>query len=186
MGKRSTETYERVPKDLWPTIDPRAIYPIKELVGRYKSFYEPCVGGGDLVDLLSGHIEFVGGSDIDPGHRLFDKIDGTKLTYDDVRHAQILITNPPFTWSVCQPLLDSFISLLDTLVLLPADYLHNKRFAPYVGRASAIYSVGRLKWFRDDDPRLNGRKNTDPTDNFVWVYFERDWVTNPTVFYGRN
>jgi len=50
MSKRSD--FEKVPKDFYPTTDPRAIPEQMVKFLRGKTYAEPCYGEGDLEDLL--------------------------------------------------------------------------------------------------------------------------------------
>ncbi len=188
MSKR-TNYKNMAPKDLWPTIDPRAVTPLIPFVGG-KSYAEPCSGHGDLINLLKGVAICQWSSDIIPRSRVIYGIDAADLYKDDLRYCDCIITNPPFTWKLLQPLLEHLPTLKPTWLLLPADSMHTKRMGPYMKDAKSVVSIGRLKWFKDDDPRLWDeekqafKKNTDPTDNFVWMEFIRGW-DHGTRFYGR-
>lgn len=187
MGKRSD--YPRWhSKDFWGTLDERAINEafIKEVRG--KQYAEPCCGAGDLVDLLVEVAVCKWESDIEWRGAGREK-DALSITKDDLAGLDLIITNPPFTWEMLKPLLDHLPTLKPTWLLLPADSLHTKRMGPYMAKCEKVVSIGRLKWFRDNDPRLwdeNAqvfKKNTDPTDNFVWCLFT-DKQCN-TTFVGR-
>ena len=50
MGRRSNFK-DKQPRDYWPTVDPAAVTTLIPFI-KGKTFAEPCVGNGDLVDLL--------------------------------------------------------------------------------------------------------------------------------------
>ncbi len=124
MGKRSNENTVR-PKDFWPTVDPACIPPAmeKDLYGH--TYYEPCVGNGDLVEHLKkvGAI-CVGSSDVREieGVR---QLDALKLKDYHLNNPDYILTNPPFSWELLQPLLYYLPTLAPTWLLLPADFMHN-------------------------------------------------------------
>lgn len=89
---------------------------------------------------------------------------------------EAIVTNPPFTWKLLQPLLDHLPTLKPTWLLLPADVAHNKRMGKYMMGCSDIVSVGRLYWM---DNKIKG------VDNFAWFCFHQ-FVQPVTKFHGRN
>ena len=173
MGKRSDLTTEKPPKDYWPTLDPAVMVPefIKEVRG--KRYAEPCAGEGHLVDHLMDCSTCVWESDIrdtcGPG------IDALTLTKGDLHHATVIITNPPFSWPLLNPLLDYLPTILPSWFLLPADMMHNKRMGPYMKNCAKVISVGRLYWM---DNKVKG------VDNFAWYRF-LPYDVGCTEFVGR-
>jgi len=143
------------------------------------TFCEPCAGDGRLVDHLSKHIDAlcVFACDIEPQADWIIQKDGIDLTEDDVGLAEVIITNPPFTWSVLKPMLEHWINLRTTIVLLPADFMHNKRVAPLMKKCVAVKSIGRVKW-------IEGSKGAG-VENYVWMSFDKNH-NGPTTFYGRD
>ena len=143
---------------------------LKEVRG--KRFAEPCAGKGHLIDNLADGATCWWESDIrdtcGPG------IDATKLTKENLDHADVIITNPPYKWDALKPLLDHLPTLLPTWFLLPADMMHNKRMGPYMKKCAMVISVGRLYWM---DNKIKG------VDNFAWYLFVKDEVD--TRFVGR-
>lgn len=177
MSKRSD--FEKVPRDFYPTSDPKALPEafIKEVRG--KTYAEPCCGAGDLVDLLVDVATCKWESDIEyrGAGVVMDAHDVTKGMLDR-RGVDLIITNPPYTKGTLLPMIDHFISLKPTWLLLPADFMHNLYFGPYMKKCSKVISIGRLKW-------VKGSKYAS-TDNFCWYYWEEGGDKSvPTVFTGR-
>lgn len=176
MSKRSD--FEKVPRDFYPTIDPKAIPTKLVYFIRGKTYAEPCYGNGDLEDLLMDVAICNWRSDIRETVGSSKVMDALCLSKEDIARCDYILTNPPFSKGVLLPLIDHFVSLKPTWLLLPADYMHNVYFGPYMQRCSRVISVGRLKWFKDS-------KHTS-TDNFVWMFWKKDATTDTrTEFYGR-
>lgn len=176
MSKRSD--FDKVPKDFYPTTDPKAIPPKLVEFIRGKSYAEPCYGEGDLEDLLMDVATCRWRSDIRETVGSSKVMDAMYLSKEDTARCDYIITNPPFSRDVLLPLIDHFVSLKPTWLLLPADYMHNVYFGEYIAKCRRVISVGRLKWFKDS-------KHTS-TDNFAWYF----WVKGATAdtrtgFYGR-
>lgn len=176
MSKRSN--FEKVPRDWYPTTDPKAIPPKLVEFIRGKNYAEPCYGNGDLEDLLMDVATCKWRSDIRETVGSSKVMDALCLSKEDIARCQLIVTNPPFSRDVLLPLLDHFISIKPTWLLLPADYMHNQYFSDYMKRCSRVISVGRLKWFKDS-------KHTS-TDNFAWYFWPKGSTGEmETVFYGR-
>lgn len=175
MGKRSD--FQRVAKDFYPTTDPRAIPEvfIKEIRG--KTYAEPCCGMGDLVDLLADIAICRWESDIE--YRGAGKVwDAMCLSSHELEKCSLIVTNPPYAKQVLLPMIDHFISLKPTWLLLPSDLMHNQYFGSYMRKCSKVISVGRIKWFEDS-------KHTS-TDNFCWYFWPKGSLEDQqTVFIGR-
>lgn len=105
------------------------------------------------------------------------KADALNLNEEALEHCHYVITNPPFEWRVLQPLLDKWINLRPTVLLLPADFMHNQRFSNYLKMCEKVVSIGRVKW-------IEGSTMTS-VDNFAWYFFNKDFK-GPTAFYGRD
>ena len=164
MGKRDTGTiFEKKPRDLYPTIDPVAARTLAPYLGDYTAA-EPCYGNGDLVRTLAdeGYDRFVFTSDINPDSRASLILDGRSLTKDHLKKVGVIVTNPPYTWSILKDLMDTWLTLKPTWLLLPADYMHNKRMGPYMQNCHTILSIGRMYW---EDNKVKG------VDNYAWYGF---------------
>tara|TARA_B100000965_G_scaffold246415_1_gene206870 strand:- start:263 stop:763 length:501 start_codon:yes stop_codon:yes gene_type:complete len=164
MGKRSNG-FERKERDFYPTIDPSAIDPIAGFV-LYKNYYEPCVGDGQLINLLDELAVCTGSSDVEK--------DAARLVRKDLAGADLFITNPPYSWPILEPILFNLSALLPTLLLLPSDMMHNKRMSVHMKRCKTVWSVGRLYW---QENKIKGK------DNYCWYLFGDKSV--PTNFIGR-
>ena len=175
MGKYSD--FSRVEKDFYPTIDPNAI--VKPFWERIygKTYAEPCYGDGDLENQLMEVANCRWRSDIRETVGSSKVKDALALTRDDVGDCDLIITNPPYDRKTLLPIIEHFISLRPTWLLLPGDMMHNKYFSKYVDTASCIISVGRLYWQAN---QIRGK------NNFCWYYWPRYGVTEyPTEFIGR-
>jgi len=174
-----TSNYEKRPRDFYPTPE-KAVLPLKEHLPDGFTFCEPCAGDGVLVTHLEELFRAAcfAPFDLEPQQDWITQADTTNLSYDAVQHCDFIITNPPFTWSVLKPMLDSWIKLKPTVLLLPADFMHNLRFTPYLAYCHKIVSIGRIKW-------IEGSK-TSGVENYAWYFFwpEKEMIEN-TRFYGR-
>lgn len=174
MSKRSS--FEKIPKDFYPTTDPRAVEPLVKFI-RGKTYAEPCYGNGDLEDLLMDAATCKWRSDVRETVGSSKVMDALSLTKEQLSGIDLIVTNPPFTRSILMPILSHFITLKPTWLLLPADYMHNVYFGDAMRKCQKVVSVGRLKWIKDS-------KHTS-VDNFCW-YFWPQWATQEaTVFRGR-
>lgn len=176
MGKRSDK--ERIPHDFYATTDLKALAPEFTKNIRGKSYAEPCYGEGDLENLLRDFALCEWRSDIRTTTSGCYTLDASCLSKESIDRCDLIITNPPYTRNVLLPMIEKFISLKPTWLLLPADYMHNVYFGDYMSRCSKVVSIGRLKWFKDS-PHTS-------TDNYAWYYwkYKADTETE-TVFYGR-
>jgi len=174
MGRRSD--FPKVDKDFFPTTDPRAVEPLVRYI-RGNTYAEPCYGDGDLEDLLMDVATCKWRSDVRGTVESSKVMDAMSLTKSDLQGIDLIVTNPPFTRSVLMPMLDHFITLKPTWLLLPAGHMHNVYFGDAMRKCSKVVSIGRLKWFKDS--------KFSSTDDFCW-YFWPQWATHQeTVFRGR-
>lgn len=176
MSKRSN-TFERNPRDYYPTPF-EAILPLQGYLRQGFTFCEPCVGDGRLVDHLEKWFDAdcLFACDIEPQVKWAVTKDAKDLNSEEVEYCDVIITNPPFKWEVLAPLMTKWISLKPTILLLPADFMHNVRFAPFLAHCEDIISVGRIKW-------IEGSKNVG-TDNYAWYCFTPKGTLH-TNFIGR-
>lgn len=176
MSKRSE--FEKVPRDYYPTPE-EAFKPAAKHFQKDIVFCEPCAGDGRLA----AHVErWVEGSlcafmmDIEPKGPHILEGDSSLLNSEHIDNCDVIITNPPYTWSVLAPMMDRWIPMLPTALLLPADFMHNKRFQKYLRHCALIQSIGRVKWI--EDSKMSG------VDNYAWYFFTPEQV-GETIFRGR-
>ena len=174
MSKRSS--FPKIPKDFYATIDPKAGEKIVPHITGLK-YAEPFYGEGDLEDQLEAKATCVWRSDVREvkSTAQYAKVyDALELTADHLSEADCIISNPPYTWKVLQPLLDHLVDLKPCWFLLPMDMLSNKYMVPYgKGNLQKVVPVGRLYWFEN---KVRG------TDNYGWFLFEnRGTVADNTV-----
>jgi len=170
MGKRSD--FERVEKDYYPTIDPRAVAALLPHLPPKATFAEPCYGQGHLVPPLeaAGH-SCLWATDISDG------FDALNLTDSELIGCDFIITNPPWSRPLLHPLIVHFASLRPTWLLLDADWSHTKQAGPFLDRFGIrIVSVGRLIW--QEGTKMQGK------DNAAWYLFDAA-KAGPTEFVGR-
>lgn len=152
MGKRSN--FEKIDKDAYMTIDPRATQPlINYYSGSIISYYEPCYGKADLVCLLLPNFHCVGYSDIEKDART------TKYNTS----AEYFITNPPWSRKLLHPIIENLRTQIPTWLLFDADWMHTQQAIPYMEYCKTIISVGRVRWI--PNTKVDGK------DNCAWYLF---------------
>lgn len=148
MSKRN-QSFERVSRDYYPTIDPKAIPPnlLKHIRG--KTYAEPFYGEGDMEDLLMDVATCKWRSDIRETVGCSSVRDALTLTSSDLEGCDLVVSNPPYQKDVLLPLLDHLVSLKPTWLLLPSDLMFNGYMAPYMKQCERVVGVGRLFWFEN-------------------------------------
>lgn len=175
MGKRSS--FEKLPKDQYMTIDPRAVEALLPFLSKGTKFVEPCVGKYDLADALenAGH-RCVNASDVEAVLRPGDTLrDARGIDEEYCAGADQIITNPPWERSVLHEMIVKFLVLRPTWLLFDADWMHTKQSSEYMDYCSDIVSVGRLIWI--PGTKVQGK------DNCAWYRFDKN--TKRTIFHGR-
>ncbi len=180
IGKRSS--YELKPRDKYYT-PLEAVKPLASVLGDTQAmFCEPCAGDGRLIHHLEEvfpHSMCIFASDIEPDAWWILQLDANDLREGAVENCQYIITNPPYTYGILRPLMDKFISLRPTILLLPADYMHNLRMKPYMEKCVWVKSIGRVKW-------QEGSKGVG-MENSCWYMFDKNKpIDEPTSFYARD
>jgi hypothetical protein len=175
------ETYEPQPRDFWRTTDPNAFPPLFPYISG-STYFEPCWGAGDLERGLIGVAACVLRSDIAPQVEGVLQKNALDLTEDDVKGCDYGVSNPPFGWEMLQPLLEHLPTLRPTWLLLPADFMHNKRARPYMDRCSSLVSIGRMYFHKsgEDPSEVNYSRGTA---NNCWYLFH-DHNQSMTNFIG--
>jgi hypothetical protein len=164
MAKRG-EKFERSPRDLYETVDPRAVAALLPYVDRALPFVEPCAGAGALVDgLLAAGLVCWGALDIEPLRDGIAMLDARAVR---LNAGEQVITNPPFTRPLMHAIMWHCAAQVPSWFLVEADWLITQQAGEILRKHGAeVVAVGRLRWFREGDPRDKGN---DPMDNFVWV-----------------
>lgn len=181
MGKRSD--FERVEKDFYRTIDPRAVAALLPHLDPQTHFCEPCAGAGDLVKQLNyaGH-RCAEAWDIEPQGTVENLIiqwrDAT--TYNDTI-GECFITNPPWTRAILHAMIENFMSAeKPAWLLFDSDWAFTKQSKPYMNAfCTDIVAVGRLIWI--PGTKVSGK------DNCSWYRFSpyKAIEDNFTKFHGR-
>lgn len=149
----------------------RAAQPIFPFLKGIRTFVEPCCADGRLIR----HIESAGplciySGDIQTGtDALTDKVLARTIT-------DAIITNPPYTWQILEPMIVRFSEIAPTWLLLEADFMHNVASAPYIPMCSDVVSIGRVRWF--EDTKHEGKTN------YAWYRFHAQHSRGP-VFHPR-
>lgn len=169
MGRRSN--FVRIPKDLYRTIDPRAVPPVLPfiLAEGIRSFVEPCYGYGDLVGpFLRAGIDCLARYDIQTNStRKIDPVrirDGRELTFADLNGADAIISNPPWSRPLLHALIARWARMAPTWLLFDAGWKHT-------GQARALMEAYCTDFV--PTPRLRWIPGTDDTatDDAGWYRF---------------
>lgn len=164
MSKRG-EAFERSPRDLYETVDPRAVAALLPYVDKSMPFVEPCAGAGALTDqLLAAGMACAGELDIQPLRPHIAMLDARAVR---LNAGEQVITNPPFTRKLMHEIMLHCARQVPSWFLVEADWLFTQQATPILTKHGAqAVAIGRLKWFREDDPR---QKGNDPMDNMAWL-----------------
>ena len=165
-------TFEPQPRDLWRTTDPNAFPPLIPYI-QGKVYAEPCYGAGDLEEGIGAYAVCDWRSDIKPQSGKALQKNAIFLTKRDVEHCDYIVSNPPFSFAMLQPLLDHLPTLKPTWLLLPSDMAHNKRMRGYMDRCSLVLSVGRL-FFHKGGEDASEVKYSRGTANNCWYLFHSE------------
>jgi len=177
MSKLGKTEYPRSKNEFYPT-PISALEPLILHLEQSITYCEPCAGANDLVKnlaILRPDINCSISFDIDPRDNNIIKKSATDIEKSEIDNIDYFITNPPFKWEMFDPITTHLISLKPTWLLIPSDFMHNKRMGPYMKKCSKVVSVGRVKWFSDS--------KATSTDNFCWYLFQNELAE--TRFYGR-
>lgn len=174
MGKRSD--FEREKLDYYPT-PMEAVIPLLPHLRAKSKFCEPCAGAGDLARHLESHgHECVSAFDVEPQAVGIERNDASFMTVEDLRGAELIITNPPWDRKPLHQIIERCSTLTTTWLLFDADWMHTKQAKPYLFYCSAIVSVGRVKWIAGSE--MSGK------DNACWYKFVPHYAMY-THFYNR-
>lgn len=177
MGKRSN--FERLPRDYYRTIDPRAVQALKPFIEAGQTFVEPCAGDGILTDQLVEVLKLkcVGEFDLEPDNDRVIQKDALTLSLNDVSDADLLVSNPPWDRKLLHPMIERFATLKPTWLLFDANWVWTKQSSNYIkSYCTDIVAIGRLKW-------IPGTTMSGKDDN-CWFRFDVNKVGD-TKFHGR-
>lgn len=169
MGKRSD--FPRIERDAYQTIDSRAVDMLIPHLRGVKTFAEPCAGEGYLVgQLQKAGLVCVYEGDISSGH------DALTYPFNEDAVFDAIITNTPWRRDILHAMIERFMHMAPTWILLDASWAHTKQSAPFIDQCSHIVTVGRLRWI--PDTKMSGK------DDCVWLRFHAQHVGGPR-FIGR-
>ncbi|MBW8282501.1 MAG: hypothetical protein K0M55_02770 [Rhizobium sp.] len=169
MGKYST--FERIGRDAYQTIDPRAVEALVPHLRGIKTFAEPCAGEGYLVGQLQRHgLTCAWEGDIEAG------FDALTYPFDEEAVFDAIISNVPWRRDILHAMILRFQAMAPTWLLFDADWIHTKQSAPFMDQCSHIVSVGRLKWI--PDTKMTGKESA------CWYRFHAQHAGGPR-FIGR-
>lgn len=183
MGKRSD--FDRIPKDLYQTWDPKAVTPLLPHLPARTKFAEPCCGEMALIRQLeaAGHVCYWASDIVDRNAPItvsgawvkntVTEIDALKVT-KPLQLADCIITNPPYLKEILFPMIEHFRKYNQTWLLLSADFMHNVGSGTIMKYCSKIVSIGRVTWIPGTKP---GKENS------AWYCFEQEMCE--TKFIGR-
>ncbi|WP_407976123.1 hypothetical protein ACJKIH_03100 [Brucella pseudogrignonensis] len=173
MGKRSN--FERIEKDAYQTIDPSAVAKLLPFLRGVNSFAEPCSGEGYLVgQLQKAGLVCAYEGDIKQGY------DALEYPFERDAVFDAIITNPPWSRSILHPMIERFMAIAPTWILLDASWAHTTQDTkpdvqpktPYLlDRCTHIISVGRLRWIPNTTQK--GK------DDCSWYRFDRQHAGGP-------
>lgn len=159
------QKFPRIPQDRYYTPF-RPVVPLIPYISHVEHFAEPCAGGGDLIR----HLSYFGKSCI--YHNDLDN--GVDARTDPALEAvDRIITNPPYKWSVLQPMIARFMRIAETWLLLETDFLFNGQSAPFLRHCSDVVPVGRVNWF--PGTKFESRKH------YAWFCFHIHHTAYPTM-----
>jgi len=172
MGKRSNFKKHKLHYYATPE---EAVLPLLPYLKKGTYYSEPCAGEGVLIRHLQKHgHKCVAAYDVEPQHKIVQMGDASFLTKQDMKRAEVVITNPPWGRDVLHQIIERSFFWGPTWLLFDADWMHTRQAIPYLPHCKKIVSVGRVKWFG----------NMAGKDNCCWYLFDfKD--QGPTVFVGQ-
>lgn len=178
MGKRTRQvtgkTHAKRPRDLWPTIDRRAIAPLMQHLQPGVRYAEPMAGGGHLIILLNEtSAQCVYAADLKP--EAHGVVQADAMTAPIPPEAEVVITNPPWTRDLLHSLIVPLSDQRPTWLLFDADWQNTGQAARFAPRLRKIVHVGRLIW-------VHGTSNAGFTA-CCWYLFDKPKAGNvPQAF----
>jgi len=169
MGKRSN--FERLERDAYQTIDPRAVEKLIPHLRGVKTFAEPCAGEGYLVgQLQAAGLVCAYEGDITTG------LDALVHPFDEEAVFDAIISNIPWKRDVLHAMIARFQVMAPTWLLFDSAWAYTKQSAPFIDQCSHIVAVGRLRWI--PGTTMSGK------DDCSWYRFHAQHTGGPR-FIGR-
>ena len=177
MGKRSN--FEHKPLAFYPT-PKSAVVPLLRHISAHSTFCEPCAGDGALIrHLHDAGLYCAAGYDVAPRGPGIETQDASFLAREDLRGADLIITNPPWDRPVLHQIIERCAGLAPTWLLFDADWMHTRQARPHLEICRKIVSVGRVQWIEGSG--MSGK------DNACWYLFDvNGGFTGAPVFIGRD
>lgn len=174
MGKRSD--FERIDKDFYRTIDPKAGDALRPFLDLSKEYVEPFAGAGDLVSQFP-ELAWKIIIDIAPKSNHIAKQDAFYYTWYEPN--EIILTNPPWTRAIFHHAIEHFTPKVQYCWwLMDANWQFTKQAIPYIKEyVTDIVTIGRLRWI--PDTTMSGK------DDCVWIRTSTDKSEKFVRFYGR-
>lgn len=145
-----------------------AALPLRPFLQGVTTFSEPCCADGRLIRWVesfgpscihSGDIQLGIDALVDPW-LMFNRVD-------------TIITNPPYTWKILEPMIERFMKIAPTWLLLEADFAFNLQSANFMPMCTDIVPIGRVRWFAETEH--------DSKDNFAWFRFHHQHRRGPVM-----
>lgn len=156
MAKRSDFARSKHDRYLSPYEAALPLRPFLQVVG---TFSEPCCANGRLIRWIesfgptcthNGDIQLGIDALVDPW-LLRNRVDA-------------IITNPPYTWLILKAMIERFMRIAPTWLLLEADFKYNLQARQFMTHCSDVVPIGRVRWFADTQH--------DSKDNYAWYRFD--------------
>lgn len=145
-----------------------AALPLRPFLQGVTTFSEPCCADGRLIRWVesfgpscvhSGDVQLGIDALVDPW-LLFNRVD-------------TIITNPPYTWKILEPMIERFMKIAPTWLLLESDFAFNLQSAKFMPMCTDMVPIGRVRWFADTEH--------DSKDNFAWFRFHQQHRRGPVM-----
>lgn len=169
MTKRADGKFQRNRNDFYAT-PPEAAAPLLPYLAfkGVRTFAEPCSGDGALVRFFEAHgLTCTYAGDVRNGNSALN------LTHDYLKHPDCIITNPPYARPIMHALIEHFMALAPTWLLLEFDWFATRQSTDYVRHCTDVVPIGRVKWI-PNSPSVG-------FDNYAWAHFHRDHTSGPLL-----
>lgn len=188
MTKRAAGKFERQARDFYATPESAVLKLLPHIID-IETFVEPMCGDGAIIRALESRgWHCTAAWDIEPTGEMADRAgtwDVLGLMAEDLGDCDAVISNPPWPLpsklrgglpegSPTIQIIEHLMNMKPTWLILAADFMHNRYFAPLAPYCTKIVSVGRVKW-------MAGTKNTG-FDNAAWYRFDGKAQNSPDWF----